>query len=98
MSAAVSILSWNKRCSVAALIGEFAASNAEFLGGHLSDLVGNVVLECEALESLDEASAVVLLEFRDKLLARGNQVMFRAISPACRDSLTRSARLCSSAA
>ncbi len=87
MTAAVSILSWSARCSTAALLGAFDEANAEFLDGHLRDLAGDVILECEALESLDDTSADVLLAFRRAVNDRGSHVMFRGIPSACREAL-----------
>jgi anti-anti-sigma regulatory factor len=91
MAAAVSIHSYDQRVSNAALIGSFDAANADFLAEHLDELVGDVVLDCTRLESLDARAAGVLLRFRSALRRRGRQLMFRSLPDACRAVLVHQA-------
>ena len=91
MAAAVSIYSFDQQISNAALIGAFDAGNAEFLAEHLDELQGDVVLDCDRLESLDARAARVLLRFREALRRHGRQLMFRSLPDACRASLVRQA-------
>jgi anti-anti-sigma regulatory factor len=92
MAAAVSIYSFDQQVSNAALIGSFDADNAAFLAEHLDELQGDVVLDCDRLESIDARAARVLLRFRDALRRRGHQLMFRSLPDACRAILVRQAR------
>jgi anti-anti-sigma regulatory factor len=91
MAAAVSIHSFDRQVSNAALIGAFDAENAEFLAEHLDELQGDVVLVCDRLESIDARAARVLLRFRDGLRRRGRQLMFRSLPEPCRTILVRQA-------
>ena len=93
MAAAVSIhsVSVDRQVSNAALIGAFDAQNADFLAEHLDELQGDVMLECEKLESIDARAARVLLRFRDGLQRRGRGLMFRSLPETCRTILVRQA-------
>jgi anti-anti-sigma regulatory factor len=91
MAAAVSIHSFDRQVSNAALIGAFDAQNADFLAEHLDELQGDVLLECDKLESIDAPAARVLLRFRDGLLRRDRQLMFRSLPETCRTILVRQA-------
>jgi anti-anti-sigma regulatory factor len=91
MAAAVSIHSFDRQVSNAALIGAFDAQNAQFLAEHLDELPGDVVLVCDKLESIDARAASVLLGFRDARRRRGRQIMFRSLPETCRTVLVQQA-------
>jgi hypothetical protein len=92
MAGAISILSFEKDRSSAALVGGFTRDSTEFLAQHLDELRGDVVLECERLEDLDDSSATVLLDFRASRRAQGWRVFFRGIPHRCRERLLELAR------
>ena len=87
MAGAISILSFEDDRSSAALVGGFTRDSTEFLAQHLEELPGDVVLECERLEELDDSSAIVLLDFRAARGAEGWRVFFRGIPHRCRERL-----------
>jgi anti-anti-sigma regulatory factor len=93
MAGAISILSFTDVGSTAALVGPFTGESSEFLAQHLDELPGDVALDCEHLDDLDESSAAILLEFRESRGAQGRQVIFRSITPQCRETLVRQAAL-----
>lgn len=92
MAGAISILTFEKDRSSAALVGGFTDDSTEFLAQHLEELTGDVVLECERLEDLDDSSANVLLDFRASRRAQGWRVFFRGIPHRCRERLLALAR------
>ncbi len=84
MDGAISILSFAKGQSTAALVGRFSGEDTEFLAQHLDELSGDVILECEHLEELGAAGASTLLEFRRSRGSQGRHVIFRGIPDHCR--------------
>jgi anti-anti-sigma regulatory factor len=90
MAGAISILSFTDQGSTVALVGPFTG-DPEFLAQHLEELPGDVVLECERLEDLDESCAAILLGFRQTREERGRRVIFRGITSHCRELLVRQA-------
>jgi anti-anti-sigma regulatory factor len=92
--AAVSIHSFTRRQTHASLIGSFDDQNAAFLAEHLGELEGDVLLDCDRLESLDVRAARVLLRFRAAMRRHGRQVMLRSVPSTCRSILMRQAHAC----
>ncbi len=86
-TAAIVVLAYDDESSRAALVGTFDRNNAQFLSQHLDELTGDVVLECDQLDGLDEAGADVLLDFWSAHLASGSKVLFRGIRTRCRTIL-----------
>lgn len=91
MAGAITILSFDDGCSSAALVGDFTGEGSAFLEQHLDELAGDVVLECEHLEALDEESASTLLAFRRRRDAEGRAVMFRRLADDLRSVLIATA-------
>lgn len=81
MSAAISVLAADDRGSAAVLHGSFDQTNRWFLTKHLSELDGDVVLDCRDVQSLDESSLAALKDFCHRASGECRRVVIRSMLP-----------------
>ena len=79
MTAAFSVLESDERRSAAALLGTFDRTNRWFLEKHLDELDGDVMLDCESVESLDETAVAALRRFRERAARQRRRVTFLSL-------------------
>jgi anti-anti-sigma regulatory factor len=82
MSAAISVLSVEPLRSSAALFGRFDRENQWFLEKHLSELEGDVVLDCTRLVALDSACLTTLRSYCDRATREARRVVLRSFPSA----------------
>jgi hypothetical protein len=75
MGLALSVWSDGPEFSAAQVIGEIETTNASWLGRHIAELEGNVMLHCRQATFTETPALCVFAELEDELAARGDRLV-----------------------
>jgi anti-anti-sigma regulatory factor len=81
MGAAISVIEADDDRSSAVLVGTFDNTNRWFLTKHLRELDGDVIIDLQHVESLDDASISALREFCHRAAGEQRRVLFQWVTP-----------------